>query len=75
MRTTRDRMLTTRNSKALRSFVEYCESQPDLRFWQALRIWAGYQFIYAANNSAEDGDAFDYIDTYSWEGRRHGEQS
>ena len=49
-------MRTTRNSKALSSFVEYCESQPELRFWQALRIWAGYQFIYAANNSAEDGN-------------------
>ena len=69
MRTTRDRMLTTRNSKALRSFVEYCESQPELRFWQALRIWAGSQYIFAS------AGGLGLNDTYSWEGRRHDEQS
>ena len=73
MRTTRDRMLTTRNSKALRSFVEYCESQPELRFWQALRNWSRYYAIMAIEvNGAEHRTTHD---TFYMEGRRHDEQS
>lgn len=29
----------------LDSFVEYCEMYPDMRFWQALRNWAGVHTI------------------------------
>lgn len=35
----------TRNSEALDSFIEYCESHPHERFWQALRNWSRFSFI------------------------------
>jgi len=38
-------MKKTRNSETLKSFVEYCKSHPQERFWQALRNWAGVAFI------------------------------
>lgn len=37
----------TRNSEKLASFVAYCESHPDERFWQALRNWSGHWAILA----------------------------
>lgn len=41
----------TRNSKLLASFVKYCESNPELRFWQALRNWSGFPFVYVSNTT------------------------
>ena len=40
-------MKETRNSEVLASFVKFCEQNPDLRFWQALRTWSGFAFIIA----------------------------
>lgn len=31
-----------KNKKKLDSFVKYCEKRPELRFWQALVNWAGF---------------------------------
>jgi hypothetical protein len=56
-----------RNSEVLQSFVEYCTNHPEHRFWQALRNWAGYAFIYAANELSDDGNM---ADTFFWEGAR-----
>jgi hypothetical protein len=63
-----------RNSEVLKSFVEYCEANPDLRFWQALRNWSDYNFIYASNRlyppllgMPDTNDPI--IDTFYWEGR------
>ena len=36
---------TTRNSAVLADFVKYCCAHPSQRFWQALRNWAGVNFI------------------------------
>lgn len=44
----------TRNSKALDSFVEYCESHPQERFWQALRNWSKWNFILGTNTPPRD---------------------
>jgi len=38
------------NEKTLKSFVEYCEKNPELRFWQALRNWSGYSFIFGSQS-------------------------
>ena len=57
--------ILSRNKKTLDSFVKYCEENKDLRFWQALRNWSGYGFIFIAN-SMGGGDA---RDTFYWEGR------
>jgi hypothetical protein len=39
-------------------FYMYCMEHPEMRFWQALRNWSGYGYIWA--------DAFD---TFYWEGK------
>ena len=36
-------------NKTLKSFVDYCEKNKSLRFWQALANWSGYNFIYGSN--------------------------
>ena len=41
--------LETRNSKTLRSFIRYCIAHPEQRFWQALRNWSGFAFIYGSD--------------------------
>lgn len=53
-----------RHHETLMSFLEYCRTHPEERFWQALRNWSGYQFIFA-HDSAGDHDTF-YL-----EGRNH----
>lgn len=55
----------TRNSVVLDSFVKYCEEHPEERFWQALRNWSMYAFIYVS-----DYPVFGLRDTFYWEGRR-----
>lgn len=50
----------------LRELADYCAAHPDERFWQALRNWAGYQYVFA-------GDEYKITsqhDTFFWEGRR-----
>lgn len=36
----------TRNSHLLQSFTDYCNNHPDERFWQALRNWSKFGFIF-----------------------------
>ena len=33
-----------KNKLRLDSFVEYCEKNPELRFWQALQSWAFLEY-------------------------------
>ena len=48
------------------SFVNYCNNNPDLRFYQALRNWSGWAFIYACNEPIENSNIHD---TFFWEHR------
>lgn len=61
--------------RTLASFVVYCLSHPQLRFWQALRNWSGYHSIVASDADIfgvnEPIDRAVLRDTYHWEGRRH----
>ena len=41
--------MKTRSSETLADFVRYCESNPQMRFWQALRNWSGFRAIVAVN--------------------------
>ncbi len=73
--------MTTRNSEVLASFVEYCHAHPELRFWQALRNWSDYNFIYASNSlypplwPPMKGDTeHPILNTFSWEGKGPGEK-
>ena len=42
-----------RNEKMLESFTAYCKACPDQRFWQALRNWCGWPFIYVSSSAPE----------------------
>lgn len=48
--------------KELEALTAYMKAHPQLRFWQALRNWAGYNFILVANK----GDWSDRTDTFYW---------
>lgn len=50
--------MENRNSEVLKSFIEYCAEHPEERFWQALRNWSGYGYIFA-----------DALDTFYFEGK------
>jgi len=50
-----------KSKKLLISFVWYCIRNPEQRFWQALRNWSGYNFIYASNKLLPN---IDLIDTF-----------
>jgi len=59
----------TKNSKTLASFVAYCEAYPDMRFWQALRNWCGYNFVIVSNAPGAEYIHSDDKDTFHWEAR------
>jgi hypothetical protein len=65
----------TRNGRTLMSFVLYCISNPDQRFWQALRNWSGFNFIGVTNDFGGDPirgyEPQNFVDTFGWEGRTH----
>jgi len=57
-------MTTQRNKKLLNDFAKYCKKYPEERFWQALRNWSNYNFIYVSNESI---DLSSLKDTFYWE--------
>lgn len=48
------------NKELLESFTQYCDENPEQRFWQALRNWAGVSFL-----CVKDNDTFQ--DTFYWQ--------
>lgn len=64
---------STRNSKLLASFVQYCFDGPQLRFWQALTNWCGHGFIFLAKerpviyNEKVIWRDHEVVDPYNWE--------
>lgn len=42
-----------KNQNTLQSLTEYCEAHPEQRFWQAVRNWSGYNFVYVSDFLAE----------------------
>lgn len=49
----------SKNEKQLQDFVIYCQNNPSERFWQALRNWSGYGFIYGSNEIDFHGSPID----------------
>ena len=45
-------MSKMKSSTKLWSFIQYCLAHPDERFWQALRNWSKYEFIYVSSECA-----------------------
>lgn len=54
----------TRNSEQLASFVKYCTAHPTERFWQALRNWSEWAFVYVGD---EPDPMAPVYDTFNWE--------
>ena len=44
-----------KNKKLLDSFTKHCEENPSERFWQALRNWSDYNFIYGSDDLIKVG--------------------
>lgn len=42
-----------KSEELLNDFTTYCRDHPEQRFWQALRNWADYPFILAADGMYE----------------------
>jgi len=40
-----------KSKKSLDSFIKYCKANKTQRFWQALRNWSKYEFIYGSNKN------------------------
>jgi hypothetical protein len=40
-----------KNMNTLIDFTAYCTQHPEERFWQALRNWSEYNFIYGGKNT------------------------
>lgn len=55
-----------KNSELLKSFVAYCEAHPNERFWQALRNWCGWSFVWVSEYSNLDAEPI-LTDTFYWE--------
>ena len=50
-----------KSQKLLESFTAYCKMYPDQRFWQALRNWSGYTFIYGMDRVMNEGQDTFYL--------------
>ena len=51
-----------KSKKLLLDFINFCIQYPELRFWQALRNWSGFNFINASYEKCEQCE-----DTFYWE--------
>ena len=54
-----------KNKVVLNSFVKYCRKHPEMRFWQALRNWAGFCFVAVSKSFFEDA-----VDSFYFKGKR-----
>lgn len=46
--------MKSKNRETLVSFYHYCSENPEQRFWQALRNWSSYAFIYGSSTDSAD---------------------
>ncbi len=54
-----------KSAELLHSFQQYCYAHPDERFWQALRNWCGWPFIFVGKNLPPI--QMEHRDTFYWE--------
>ena len=48
------KVTSSKNKKLLASFNKHCQDHPEQRFWQALRNWSGYHFIFGSYDMPEN---------------------
>lgn len=53
-----------KNRELLDEFTTYCDAHPEMRFWQALRNWCGWNFIWVSMRGPLDEP--DLRDTFYW---------
>lgn len=46
--------MKSKNINQLNDFTDFCLQHPEMRFWQALRNWSEYSFIYGSNYTLVD---------------------
>jgi hypothetical protein len=54
-----------KNRELLDEFIAYCDAHPEMRFWQALRNWCGWNFVWVSTRGVTDEP--DLRDTFYWE--------
>ncbi len=60
--------VTMKSKKLLDSFIAYCVDHPHERFWQALRNWCGWGFVWVSKNELSEDIAYAQAeDTFYWE--------
>lgn len=59
-----------KSTQVLTDFVRYCREHPEERFWQALRNFSGYWYIFAETFENDEGETR-VLDSFNWEGKRH----
>jgi hypothetical protein len=64
-----DQPRESRSAAVLANFVEYCKAHPNQRFWQALRNWSGFRFIYGSNELENYAYRINCQNTCNFEGR------
>ena len=62
----------SKNAHTLKSFTDYCVANPEMRFWQALRNWSGYHFLFVSDSHGIPAQPLH--DTFNFAGRRHDDQ-
>jgi len=55
-----------KSKKLLDEFTKYAEEHPEERFWQVLRNFSGYPFIYAGTDKPDKLPEW-LTDTFYWE--------
>lgn len=63
-------MKINKNEKLLKEFSAYCAKYPELRFWQALRNWAGVGYVYFSNDTPGNS-APRLVDTFFFENKNN----
>lgn len=58
--------LKMKSFKLLISFVWFCITHRGQRFWQALRNWSNWSYIYASNGDPMNFDDAELYDTFYW---------
>lgn len=58
------------NKLVLMSFVNFCAANPDMRFWQALSVWAGGRIMFLKDSSLLPFKTEGLWDTFYWTGHK-----
>ena len=58
-----------KSRRLLWDFMDYCLANPTEKFWEALRNWSKYEFIYGSNKAIVMEEVDNLEDTFYKEGK------